>query len=100
MDKQMAKTMVATAGVTSPEGLVIKAANLAAGDPMPRPYVVKPVREGSSVGVRLVREGDNQAPISAQGWQPGPDPLVEPFIAGRDPQCGVTGGAGSVVTGI
>src|SRR3546814_9624034 len=67
MDKQMAKTMVATAGVTSPAGLVIKAADLGAGDPLPRPYVVKPVREGSSVGVRIVREGDNQAPISAIG---------------------------------
>src|SRR3546814_7230344 len=51
MDKQMAKTVVATAGVTSPEGVVIKAKDLTARDPMPRPYVVKPVREGSSVGV-------------------------------------------------
>src|SRR3546814_20991290 len=91
MDKQMAKTMVATAGVTSPEGLVIKAANLAAGDPMPRPYVVKPVREGSSVGVRIVRAGDNQAPISAHGWHPGQAPLVEPLLARRELTVGVMG---------
>src|SRR3546814_2504949 len=70
MDKQMAKTVVATAGVTSPEGVVIKAKDLTARDPMPRPYVVKPVREGSSVGVRIVREGDNQPPIAVHGWQP------------------------------
>src|SRR3546814_392699 len=100
MDKQMAKTMVATAGVTSPAGLVIKAADLGAGDPLPRPYVVKPVREGSSVGVRIVREGDNQAPISAHGWQPGQDLLVEPFIAGRELTVGVMGDKALAVTEI
>jgi D-alanine-D-alanine ligase len=100
MDKQMAKTVVATAGVTSPEGLVIKAKNLAAGDPMPRPYVVKPVREGSSVGVRIVREGDNQPPISVHGWQPEQDLLVEPFIAGRELTVGVMGDHALAVTEI
>lgn len=100
MDKQMAKTVVATAGVTSPEGLVIKAKNLAAGDPMPRPYVVKPVREGSSVGVRIVREGDNQPPISVHGWQPEQDLLVEPFIAGRELTVGVMGDRALAVTEI
>src|SRR3546814_5456479 len=67
---------------------------------MPRPYVVKPVREGSSVGVRIVREGDNQAPISAHGWQPGQDLLVEPFIAGRELTVGVMGDKALAVTEI
>src|SRR3546814_19332002 len=58
MDKQMAKTMVATAGVTSPPGLVIKAAHLGPGDPLPRPSVVQPTLAGSGVeiGRSLVRE--------------------------------------------
>src|SRR3546814_16125514 len=98
MDKQMAKTMVATAGVTSPAGLVIKAADLGAGDPLPRPYVVKPVREGSRVGVRIVREGDNQAPISAHGWQPGQARLVAPFIAARELTAGGLGARAPAVT--
>jgi len=100
MDKQMAKTVVATAGVTSPEGLVIKARDLGETDPMPRPYVVKPVREGSSVGVRIVREGDNQPPISVSGWEPNTDLLVEPFIAGRELTVSVMGDRALAVTEI
>jgi len=100
MDKQMSKRVVATAGVTSPEGQVIKAQDLASGDPMPRPYVVKPVREGSSVGVRIVREGDNQPPIGVHGWEPETDLLVEPFIAGRELTVGVMGDKPLAVTEI
>lgn len=100
MDKQMAKTVVATAGVTSPEGIVIKAKDLGDSDPMPRPYVVKPVREGSSVGVRIVREGDNQPPVAVHGWEPETDLLVEPFIAGRELTVGVMGDKALAVTEI
>ncbi|MEQ8354890.1 MAG: D-alanine--D-alanine ligase [Kiloniellaceae bacterium] len=100
MDKQMAKTVVATAGVTSPDGLIIKAVDLGNSDPMPRPYVVKPVREGSSVGVRIVREGDNQPPISVHGWQAEQDLLVEPFIPGRELTVSVMGDKALAVTEI
>ncbi|GAB4391203.1 MAG: D-alanine--D-alanine ligase [Kiloniellaceae bacterium] len=100
MDKQMAKTVVATAGVTSPEGIVIKAKDLGDSDPLPRPYVVKPVREGSSVGVRIVREGDNQPPISVHGWQPETELLVEPFIEGRELTVSVMGDRALAVTEI
>ena len=100
MDKQMAKTVVATAGVTSPDGIVIKAGELGDSDPLPRPYVVKPVREGSSVGVRIVREGDNQAPISVHGWQPETELLVEPFIEGRELTVSVMGDKALAVTEI
>jgi len=100
MDKQMAKTVVATAGVVSPEGLIIKAEELGDGDPMARPYVVKPVREGSSVGVRIVQAGDNQPPIAVHGWQPGQDLLVEPFIAGRELTVSVMGDKPLAVTEI
>ncbi len=100
MDKQMAKTVVATAGVTSPEGIVIKAEDLGDDDPMPRPYVVKPVREGSSVGVRIVRKGDNQPPIAVHGWEAKTELLVEPFIAGRELTVGVMGDRALGVTEI
>ncbi len=101
MDKVMAKTVVATAGVTSPEGRVIKAKDLENGDdPLPRPYVAKPLREGSSVGVRIVREGDNQPPIEVHGWRPEQDILVEPFIPGRELTVSVMGDRALAVTEI
>src|SRR3546814_7185435 len=55
MDKAVAKRAFAAAGIVCPDGRVIDASELMAGDPLPRPYVVKPNGEGSSVGVRIVR---------------------------------------------
>ena len=100
MDKEMAKRIVTAAGVTSPAGRIIKARELDNGDPLPRPYVVKPVREGSSVGVRIVREGDNQAPISVSGWHAEQDLLCEPFIPGRELTVSVMGDRALAVTEI
>ena len=100
MDKVMAKSVVAAAGVTSPTGLIVKAEALDQGDPMPRPYVVKPPREGSSVGVRIVHEGDNQPPIDVIGWQPDQDLLVEPFVPGRELTVSVMGDRALAVTEI
>ena len=54
MDKAMAKRIFAAAGILCPEGTIVPREAFAAGDPMPRPYVVKPNNEGSSVGVRIV----------------------------------------------
>ncbi len=100
MDKVMAKNVVAAAGVASPSGLIVKAEELERGDPMPRPYVVKPPREGSSVGVRIVHDGDNQPPIAVIGWQPDQDLLVEPFIPGRELTVSVMGDRALGVTEI
>ena len=61
---------------------------------------MKPVREGSSVGVRIVRDGDNQPPISVSGWEPETDLLVEPFIAGRELTVSVMGDRALAVTEI
>ena len=100
MDKVMAKNVVAAAGVTSPTGRIVKAEELEQGDPMPRPYVVKPPREGSSVGVRIVREGDNQPPIAVIGWRPDQELLVEPFVPGRELTVSVMGDRPLAVTEI
>ena len=54
MDKAVAKRVFTSAGITCPDGRVIDPSELMAGDPMARPYVVKPNNEGSSVGVRIV----------------------------------------------
>ena len=88
MDKPLAKRVVGTAGVPSPAGKIVSAADIGKAHPMPAPYVVKPVAEGSSVGVIIVREGAN-APPSSPGWAVDEELLVEPFIRGRELTVGV-----------
>lgn len=84
MNKPMAKSLVAAAGITCPDGMVVTAESLANGDPMPRPYVVKPIAEGSSVGVHIIHVGDNRAPLGDRSWQFGEEVLVEKYIEGRE----------------
>lgn len=91
MDKPLAKRLFAAQGITSPDGRVVKKEELIAGDPMARPFVVKPPAEGSSVGVRIVRAGDNLPALSAEGWAFGDEVLVERFIEGRELTVGVLG---------
>lgn len=99
MDKPTVKRIVETVGVRTPLGRVVARAELAKGDPMPRPYVVKPVDEGSTVGVKIVLPGSNDGPLSADG--PTADPLlVEEYIAGRELTVGVMGERALSVTEI
>jgi D-alanine-D-alanine ligase len=99
MDKPTAKQLFAANGIPCPEGVVVDRARLAQGDVMARPYVVKPVNEGSSVGVRIVRQGDN-LPADATGLGPGHDGpvLVERFIPGRELTVAVMGDRALAVT--
>jgi D-alanine-D-alanine ligase len=84
MDKPAAKRLFAAAGLPCPTGLTVPLARLADGDPLPRPYVVKPPRDGSSNGVRILRAGDNMPPPSAADWDFGAEALVERYIPGRE----------------
>jgi len=97
MDKTMAKTLFAIAGIRCPEGLLLDRADLANGDPMARPFVIKPNDEGSSVGVRIVLEGDN-APLMPETWPYGRTVLVEPYIAGHELTVAVMDGKPLAVT--
>jgi D-alanine-D-alanine ligase len=83
MDKPMAKLVFAAVGLRCPKGKVVTKEAMLKGDPMPRPYVVKPSNEGSSVGVKLVFENDNFF-FTAQNWEYGASVLVEEYIAGRE----------------
>jgi D-alanine-D-alanine ligase len=58
--------------------------DLGSGDPLPLPYVVKPVNEGSSVGVTIVRAGDNRRAEIARSWTFGPGAMVEEYVPGRE----------------
>ena len=98
MDKPLAKQIFGAVGLRCPEGKVIGIDRLAKGDPMPRPFVVKPTAEGSSVGVRIVRERDNLPPLGSSGWQFGAEVLVERYIPGRELTVAVMGGEALAVT--
>ena len=98
MDKPMAKSVFASCGLRCPEGVVMLRQALASGDPMPRPYVVKPVDQGSSVGVHIVREGDNLAVVEAAEAAFGERVLIEQFIPGRELTVAVMGDQPVAVT--
>ncbi|MEO8722879.1 MAG: D-alanine--D-alanine ligase [Sphingobium sp.] len=88
IDKQLTKQTLVPHDIPMPGGHVVKSESLYAGDPMPRPYVVKPVNEGSSVGVAIVTaEGNYGSPIGrdvAGPWQEFDELLAEPYIRGRE----------------
>ncbi len=100
MDKPMAKQLFSGAGLRCPEGIKVRREEVLAGDVMARPYVVKPPAEGSSVGVRIVRGGDNEPPLRADSWAFGDEVLVERFVPGRELTATVMGDRALAVTEI
>ena len=92
MDKPAAKQLFADAGLTCPEGSVMRRADVAAGAAGDPPYVIKPLDQGSSVGVHLIFSGDN-AVLQNGDWPFGDQVLVERYIPGREIQVAVMGGA-------
>jgi len=100
MDKEAAKTVFAGAGLPVARGRVVPIPELEADDPIPLPYVIKPVNEGSSVGVEILRDGDNRRADIARGWHYGPAAMVEEYIPGRELTVGVMGDRALAVTEI
>ena len=92
MNKQKAKEVLKPMGVPCPEGQLVHIDDLRRGmQPFKPPYVVKPNDEGSSVGVHIVRQGDNKPPLGLDKWTYGPYALVEKYIPGRELSVGVMG---------
>jgi D-alanine-D-alanine ligase len=100
MDKVAAKTVFAAAGLPVARHRVVDIAALEAADPLPRPYVIKPQKEGSSVGVHILMNGDNRRAEIARGWTFGPTALTEEYIAGRELTVAVMGDRALAVTEI
>jgi hypothetical protein len=92
--------LFAGAGITRGRGPRRRARRGAAGDPMPRPYVVKPLDEGSSVGVTIVRQRRQSAAFPQRGWHSASKVLVERYIPGRELTVGVMGDRALAVTEI
>src|ERR1017187_5284011 len=93
MQKDIAKTVLKAAGVPVPGGVVVTRAQAAAHHLLPPPYVIKPVAEGSSVGVFIVREDMKHPPqeLTRADWSFGDRVLVEPYIPGKELTCAVMG---------
>ena len=102
IDKELTKLVLVPAGIRMPAGKVVASESLFREDPMARPYVVKPVNEGSSVGVAIVTaEGNYGSPIGrdVEGpWHQFDHLLAEPFIKGRELTVAVLGGEALAVT--
>ncbi len=100
MDKNAAKAVFAAAGLPLATHRIVSPEELEEADPLPRPYVVKPVNEGSSVGVEILREGDNRRIEIARRWAFGRQIMAEEFIPGRELTVAVMGGEALAVTEI
>ncbi|HET9427687.1 MAG TPA: D-alanine--D-alanine ligase [Allosphingosinicella sp.] len=88
IDKELTKLVLVPHGIRMPEGRIVTSESLHESDPMPRPYVLKPVNEGSSVGVAIVtNEGNYGNPIGrdVEGpWKQFDRLLAEPFVRGHE----------------
>ncbi len=102
IDKQLTKLLLVPQGIPMPGGRIVKTATLYEADPLPRPYVLKPVNEGSSVGVAIVTDDGNYgnpiAPDAVGPWQAFDELLAEPFIRGRELTTAVLGSEALGVT--
>ncbi len=88
IDKELTKQALVLKGIPMPGGRIVRSEELYEQDPLPRPYVLKPVNEGSSVGVAIVTADGNYGNPIARGatgpWQEFPELLAEPYIRGRE----------------
>jgi D-alanine-D-alanine ligase len=91
MSKPMAKDVWRSHDLPMADGRVVHRSAFSAGPVMPFPYVIKPLNEGSSVGVHIVFNGDNYQPQDDATWHFGEHVLVEQYIPGREIQIAVMG---------
>ncbi len=102
MQKDRAKIVMAAAGIPVAQGLTVDRREAARRHVLPPPYVLKPVAEGSSVGVIIVKEDRSHPPqeIVGSDWTHGDLLLAEKFVAGRELTCAVIDGRATAVIDI
>ena len=93
MQKDLAKVLLRAAGIPVPEGLVVSRLDAGRTHLLPRPYVVKPIAEGSSVGVFIVTEAHEHPPqeLFREDWAYGDQVMVERYIPGKELTCAIMG---------
>jgi D-alanine-D-alanine ligase len=102
IDKELTKQALVPHGIPMPGGRIVASEELYERDPLARPYVLKPVNDGSSVGVAIVTEGGNYGnPIAREAkgpWQEFVHLLAEPYIRGKELTTAVIGDRALMVT--
>jgi D-alanine-D-alanine ligase len=93
MHKEQAKKVARAAGIPVADSRVMNRFDIVGKHPMPAPYVVKPVAEGSSFGVVIVQENQSHPPqvVSSADWKYGDTVMVERYVHGRELTCPVMG---------
>jgi D-alanine-D-alanine ligase len=102
MHKQRTKDVYRAAGIPIVKSIVVDRREAAARHLMEPPYVVKPVNEGSSVGVFIIRKGDNRPPeaLGSETWNLSSEMMVEEYVPGRELTVAVMGERALAVTEI
>ena len=102
MDKKLAKVVAKAVGIPVAESKIMDRRDFTSAHPMKPPYVVKPVAEGSSFGVVIVKENQPHPPqiFSSPEWTYGEKVMVERYVPGRDLTCTVMGDVALAVTDV
>lgn len=100
MNKPLSKMIAASLGVPVAEEAVMNVDDVLKTNPMKPPYVVKPTNEGSSVGIRIIMEQENQPDLDLETWKSGTEVMVERYIPGRELTVAVLDGRAQGVTEI
>jgi D-alanine-D-alanine ligase len=96
MHKERAKAVFRAAGLPLADSMLVDRHVASKSHVMPPPYVIKPVNQGSSVGVYIVRPGDNRPPgaLGTAEWTLGDEVMVEAYVPGRELTVAVMGSGG------
>jgi D-alanine-D-alanine ligase len=91
MQKDLAKVVLRAAGIPVPEGILVSRFEAAKTHALERPYVIKPLAEGSSVGVFIVTEAHDHPPqeLFRDDWAFGDIVMCERYIPGKELTCAV-----------
>ena len=102
MHKERTKDIYRAAGLPVVKSIVCDRKEAGVRHMMEPPYVVKPVNEGSSVGIFIIRKGDNRPPaaLGAEDWNLSSEMMVEEFVPGRELTVSVMGDRPLCVTEI
>jgi D-alanine-D-alanine ligase len=102
MHKQRTKDVYRAAGIPIVKSIIADRREAGRAHLMEPPYVIKPVNEGSSVGVYIIRKGDNRPPeeLTRPEWHLTDDMMVEEYVPGRELTVSVLGGKALGVTEI
>jgi D-alanine-D-alanine ligase len=100
MDKPMAKRLFAEVGIPVAKHKIVNREEALTGKVLVPPFVIKPLNEGSSVGVIIIRNNKDLNSITGDNWPYGTQVMVEQYIPGKELCVAVLGGRALAVTEI